>query len=280
MTLSHRCSVLVGEFTNWARKHVVSQRVIESFTKAKASAAVDHSKVRSLQQAARDNRASVMATGQAMARAARARKLAVRKIARKTNFGVREMRMIKKEFVKEAGRDGQLSRDQFCRILTSMFPALSRKEANDLFTGFDTDGGGELDFKEFSVGMLKTIRVPTLEKVSGELGRVAGVSVMACEVFHLTLWPWVTVQIKLLFVSLDENGDGDVTIEEVLEFVNSGNEEVRRTAVLRCPSTQWHRYRRMLSVWMLRGPGVERMRVCRGGDQTHGRGWRRHCGPR
>ena len=168
---------------------VVSQRLIAAFSQARQAAGVDPKKLRSIGDGRRDNRASVMATGQAMARAAAARKRAVRRIAQTTAFGVQEMRVIKHAFVREVGYNGALSRDQvlsvtwprslasvviqpvlvpqFCAILTKKFRGITSKEANELFTGFDTDGGGELDFSEFATGMIKTLRASTIDKVRG-----------------------------------------------------------------------------------------------------------------
>ena len=91
---------------------VVSQRLIAAFSQARQAAGVDPKKLRSIGDGRRDNRASVMATGQAMARAAAARKRAVRRIAQTTAFGVQEMRVIKHAFVREVGYNGALSRDQ------------------------------------------------------------------------------------------------------------------------------------------------------------------------
>jgi len=89
----------------------------------------------------------------------------------------------------------RLAKLEFCDVVCEEYPSLSRQLAMQLFDSFDEDNSGEVDLKEFTIGLLKVAVGTTPEKL------------------------------ELVFQVLDANADGSIGISELLSMIKKGNDE-------------------------------------------------------
>merc|ERR1712146_702458 len=68
-------------------------------------------------------------------------------------MGKEQITTLKDEFEKAAGESGSLTLDQFKQVMTSL--QLDHLPVDRIFEMFDTDGNGDLDYKEFLLGISK-----------------------------------------------------------------------------------------------------------------------------
>ena len=59
----------------------------------------------------------------------------------------------------------RLAKLEFCDVVCEEYPSLSRQLAMQLFDSFDEDNSGEVDLKEFTIGLLKVAVGTTPEKL-------------------------------------------------------------------------------------------------------------------
>merc|ERR1712146_78686 len=68
-------------------------------------------------------------------------------------MGKEQITTLKDEFEKAAGESGSLTLDQFQQVMSSL--KLDHLPVDRIFEMFDTDGNGDLDYKEFLLGISK-----------------------------------------------------------------------------------------------------------------------------
>lgn len=158
------------EFCEWAEGHVVSQRVLRSFKRVRTVTV--NARSRSTRRPQSPKRASSPARSPAerMRRRVTKNKLkeqqrkeehakqVLRDIKKVSKFDGAELRRLRDVFAAAAGSiDAELTKPQFVKLLEEEYPGLadvSRPGAVALlFDAFDTDAGGSIDFKEFTVGL-------------------------------------------------------------------------------------------------------------------------------
>lgn len=105
-------------------------------------------------------RAAAMATiasnrlkGLLLLKAAAKKSQEVESFLQKDSFTIDQISKLKNEFEKAAGTSGSLTLDQFEQVMSSL--NLDHLPADRIFEMFDTDGNGDLDYKEFLLGISK-----------------------------------------------------------------------------------------------------------------------------
>lgn len=127
---------------NWARKHVVSKRLLTAFAEARRGSKVDRRHLSTLGEAEPEaarkvpairvlctplhsephssnlmSKQRAIALANARSAAAVARRRAVRNVASRTNFSAENLRKVQSLFAQVSGDlDGALSRMQFCEV--------------------------------------------------------------------------------------------------------------------------------------------------------------------
>jgi len=125
-----------------------------------------------------------------------------------TRFGMKELHKLMHEFSEHAGKDGELTKPQFVQIMQTVFPMFAQRSSNgmvaksdgvdfdSLFEAFDVDNSGKLDFREFTIGMSKLTKGTVIDKIG------------------------------LLFACYDQDGNGSLTHQEILQFVSKSTDEM------------------------------------------------------
>eukprot|EP00500_Bicosoecida_sp_ms1_P012645 CAMPEP_0203835220 /NCGR_PEP_ID=MMETSP0115-20131106/73549_1 /ASSEMBLY_ACC=CAM_ASM_000227 /TAXON_ID=33651 /ORGANISM="Bicosoecid sp, Strain ms1" /LENGTH=1228 /DNA_ID=CAMNT_0050744297 /DNA_START=104 /DNA_END=3787 /DNA_ORIENTATION=- len=192
----------VEEWIFWARTNVLSKRILNSFNNASkksrtAHAAAKKGGVVSLVAAPGEAGVSLDVSSAVQTRVVSANNVyvacqdVIKLLKSKPEFSLSNLAKLQREFKAKAGSFGTLTRAQFQELMVSKFPELEHGDyMPKLFLAFDENNSGDIDPKEFALGLAKLM--------AGGIGQ----------------------KLDLLFAVLDNDGDGDVSIEELNGFVN------------------------------------------------------------
>lgn len=118
----------------------------------------------------------------------------------KTGLTPVQLGRLKQEFSARANVNGTLDRESFKDIMLEQFPSLANADGdvtlNRLFSTFDADNSGLIEFKEFVLGASKMVRGKLSDKI------------------------------ELLFRMFDADGSGVINMAEMMRFVKDGAEEL------------------------------------------------------
>lgn len=74
----------------------------------------------------------------------------LQRLSQMTGMSTQQLKQLHQEFQSKAGRDGQLSKDEFKKFMTEQgFDTSNRVEMDRSFRAFDRDGSGKLGFEEY-----------------------------------------------------------------------------------------------------------------------------------
>lgn len=196
----------VEEFIQWAREHVVSRRLIESFKhiRRKLRHKVDHRVMWRTDGRQVEVRGVKTLEGMNEAQRDQRRVLDLLRSESGRPFGTRDLRALRIAFDAECNRAGTLTVGPFKDILVDKHPRLVGQDEimERLFKSMDADNSGDLDPKEFTLGMLKFVDGNMRDKV------------------------------KLMFETLDKDGNGDVGASELMELIQDNAEEAAEVAAM------------------------------------------------
>lgn len=165
----------VQEFQMWARNNLMSKQLLQSFTakrKQETKRTGQKTSIKSLAAmttgkqpgSARLDPALQSALEQA-SQAFDACRLIVRKLQSTGTFDITVMADLQKKFAREAGKAKTLKIGPFKTLLARELPVLELEDGEKLFKAFDTDGSGDIDFKEFALGLGKMLPGSADEKL-------------------------------------------------------------------------------------------------------------------
>jgi Ca2+-binding EF-hand superfamily protein len=122
-------------------------------------------------------------------------------LARETSFSLSEVKQLRADYAKHTGADSTLTKDGFNALLLTRFPKLKGSSLLDrLYSVFDADGGGTVDFREFCTGLTRMLKGSAVSKLN------------------------------LLFELYDENGDGTIGMTEIMNVVLETNKSLASEA--------------------------------------------------
>lgn len=118
-------------------------------------------------------------------------------LAKATRFTPAELKSLAHRFTDASAVTGTIGPVMFTKIMETHFPSIvGMNLVESLFTTFDHDKNGKIDFREFCVGLSKIMRGSVMEKM------------------------------ELVFQVYDSSGDGDICIVELIYLVKAGAEEL------------------------------------------------------
>lgn len=156
---------------------------------------------------------------------------ALTELSQGTKLDIEELREIRDDFASHVDENNELNMSAFCAVMTMAFPTLTDSgKLETLFTSFDTDKSGTIDFKEFTMGISKLTKGSVHDKLEllFEVSH-AVVAVVALCPLHAAVrlaHGWSCPRCPCGLQCCDEDGDGVVSIEEVLKFVHSSKEDL------------------------------------------------------
>mmetsp|Transcript_11553 Transcript_11553/g.29129 ORF Transcript_11553/g.29129 Transcript_11553/m.29129 type:complete len:201 (-) Transcript_11553:74-676(-) len=136
-----------------------------------------------------------------------------------SKFSREDLKKLSDEFNK-VSKDGQLNREQFASVVQSVLPSTDQITAvvaggdrssklHSLFDAFDVDGNGTVDFKELATGLSILLMGTEQEKIT------------------------------FAFRLLDANGDGDISLEEILLYFKAYIQSRHKLTNTTMDMTRW-----------------------------------------